>query len=69
MNDDKKSIDLLHDMTQEYIMKRREVFVKDKLDTVFDEIGVVKKVEKTAYKKKFIEISSELEKVAELFER
>lgn len=61
MNDDKKSIDLLHDMTQEYIMKRREVFVKNKLDTVFDEIGVVKKVEKSAYKKKFIEISSEFD--------
>ena len=61
INDDKVSIDLLHDMTQEYIMKKREVFVKSKLDTVFDEIGVVKKVEKSVYKKKLIEISSEFD--------
>ncbi len=57
-NSDKDSIDMLHDMTQEYIMKQRETYVKGKLDTVFDEIGVVKKVEKSAYKKKLIEISS-----------
>lgn len=61
MNDDKVSIDLLHDMTQEYIMKKRELFVKDKLDVVFDEIGVNKKVEKNTYKKKMIEISSEFD--------
>lgn len=60
-NDDKVAIDLLHDMTQEFIMKKREIFVKDKLDTVFDEIGVVKKVEKSFYKKKMIEISSEFD--------
>ncbi len=59
MNDDKVSIDLLHDMTQEYIMKKREEFVKEKLDTVFDEIGVVKKVEKSFYKKKMLEINDE----------
>ena len=61
MNDDKKSIDLLHDMTQEYILKKREAFVKDKLETLFDEIGLVKKVEKSVYKKKFVEISSEFD--------
>ena len=32
-------------------MKKREIFVKEKLDVVFDEIGVVKKVEKNTYKK------------------
>lgn len=61
MNDDKVSIDLLHDMTQEYIMRKREEFVKSKLETVFDEIGVEKKVEKSIYKKKLIEISSEFD--------
>ena len=61
VNDDKKSIDLLHDMTQEYIMKKRENFVKGKLDTVFDEIGVAKKVEKSFYKKKLIEISTDFD--------
>ena len=61
INNDKVSIDLLHDMTQEYIMKKREIYVKDKLNTVFDEIGVVKKVEKNAYKKKMLEISSEFD--------
>lgn len=58
INNDKDSIDLLHDMTQEYIMKQREVFVKDKLVTVFDEIGVIKKVERQTYKKKILEISN-----------
>ena len=43
------------------IMKKREVYVKDKLTTVFDEIGVVKNVEKNAYKKKMLEISSEFD--------
>lgn len=61
INDDKVSIDLLHDMTQEYIMKKRETFVKGKLDTVFDEIGVTKKVEKSFYKKKLIEISTDFD--------
>ena len=61
MNSDKQSIDLLHDMTQEFIMKKREVFVKDKLGNAFNEIGVDKKVEKGAYKKKMLEISSEFD--------
>ena len=60
MNDDKNAMDLLHDMTQEYIMKKRESFVKEKLTTVFDEIGVVKKVEKNVYKKKMIELEDHI---------
>lgn len=61
LNSNKESIDLLHDMTQEYIMKQREFYVKEKLDTVFDDLNVVKKVEKNTYKRKMIEISSEFD--------
>ena len=61
LNSNKESIDLLHDMTQEYIMKQREFYVKEKLDTVFDDLKVVKKVEKNTYKRKMIEISSEFD--------
>jgi len=61
LNSNKESIDMLHDMTQEYIMKQREFYVKEKLSTIFDNLGVVKKVEKNTYKRKMVEVCSEFD--------
>lgn len=66
INNDKSSIDLLHDMTQEYIMKKREEYVKKELNTVFDKLEIEKKIEKQTYKKKFIETYSVLDILVKL---
>lgn len=61
MNNEKIAVDILHDMTQEYIMHKREVYVKEELSHVFEKLNVYKKADKTFYKKKIIEISDDFD--------
>ena len=57
MSSDKESIDLLHDMTQEYIMKRREAYVKKELGTVYAKLNMNRKADKNFYKRRLVEVS------------
>ena len=58
LGNNENTITILHNMTQEYIMKKREEYVKKELVSIFDKLIVNKKIEKNLYKKKILELNT-----------
>lgn len=58
VNGDKGMLDILHEITNQYIMGKREFYVKERMKTVNDELDLNKKYEKNFIKKKWIATTS-----------
>lgn len=58
LNGEKEMVNILHNITNIYIMKKREVYVKNRLSNVYEELDLEKRFEKNFIKKKYVEISS-----------
>lgn len=58
VNGDKGILDILHEITNQYIMKKREIYVKERMKTVNDELDLDKKYEKNFIKKKWVATNS-----------
>lgn len=51
---DSNAISILHDITNDYISKKRDIYVNDRLNNIYDELSVKKVFEKQFYKKTYI---------------
>ena len=61
INGDDGMFDLLHEITNQYIMKKREMYVKERMKSVNDELDLNKRYEKNFIKKKWIATSSKFD--------
>lgn len=55
---DDNMLNILHEITNQFIMKKREIYVKERMNSVNDELDLNKKFEKNFIKKKWIATSS-----------
>ena len=61
INGDDGMLDILHEITNQYIMKKREMYVKERMKSVNDELDLNKRYEKNFIKKKWIATTSEFD--------